>query len=189
MERCIYWSCPLYVNGQQVLSDSSGTIQFSANANQNVGIVTSGSGDIELNASGTGVINLQSGITVDSGQTLTGTGGLTMGSNINLNSNYINNLGTPNASTDAATKAYVDSQVAGKDALSELSGDSDDITEGSSNLFHTTERVQDIAGAQIATNGSHTGISASYDDSGDGAIDLTVSLGSFDTDNLSEGPN
>ena len=113
----------LYVNGQQVLSDSSGTIQFSANANQNVGIVTSGSGDIELNASGTGVINLQSGITVDSGQTLTGTGGLTMGSNINLNSNYINNLGTPNASTDAATKAYVDSQVAGKDALSELSGD------------------------------------------------------------------
>ena len=30
----------LYVNGQQVLSDSSGTIQFSANANQNVGIVT-----------------------------------------------------------------------------------------------------------------------------------------------------
>ena len=177
----------LYVNGQQVLSDSSGTIQFSANANQNVGIVTSGSGDIELNASGTGVINLQSGITVDSGQTLTGTGGLTMGSNLNLNSNYINNLGTPNASTDAATKAYVDSQVAGKDALSELSGDSDDITEGSSNLFHTTERVQDIAGAQIATNGSHTGISASYDDSGDGAIDLTVSLGSFDTDNLSEG--
>ena len=177
----------LYVNGQQVLSDSSGTIQFSANANQNVGIVTSGSGDIELNASGTGVINLQSGITVDSGQTLTGTGGLTMGSNINLNSNYINNLGTPAASTDAATKAYVDSQVAGKDALSELSGDSDDITEGSSNLFHTTERVQDIAGAQIATNGSHTGISASYDDSGDGAIDLTVSLGSFDTDNLSEG--
>jgi len=177
----------LYVNGQQVLSDSSGTIQFSANANQNVGIITSGSGDIELNASGTGVINLQSGITVDSGQTLTGTGGLTMGSNLNLNSNYINNLGTPSASTDAATKAYVDSQVAGKDALSELSGDSDDITEGSSNLFHTTERVQDIAGAQIATNGSHTGISASYDDSGDGAIDLTVSLGSFDTDNLSEG--
>ena len=36
-------------------------------------------------------------------------------------------------------------------------------------------------------NGLHTGISASYDDPGDGAIDLTVSLGSFDTDNLSEG--
>ncbi len=194
----------LYVNGTKVIEDNSGTIQFSANANQNVGIVTSGSGDVELNASGTGVINLQSGITVDSGQVLTGTGGLTMGSNINLNSNYINNLGTPNASTDAATKAYVD--AVDTDAVAEGSNnlyhttarvnsvfdtklaaaDTGDLSEGS-NLYHTTERVQDIAGAQLATNGSHTGISASYDDSGDGAIDLTVSLGSFDTDNLSEG--
>ena len=36
----------LYVNGQQVLSDSSGTIQVSANSNQNISILTSGSGDI-----------------------------------------------------------------------------------------------------------------------------------------------
>jgi len=38
----------------------------------------------------------------------------------------------------------------------------------------TTEEVQDIVGAQIVTNGSHTLISAAYDDAGDGAIDLTV---------------
>ena len=232
----------LYVNGQQVLSDSSGTIQVSANANQNIGILTSGSGDIELNASGTGVLNLQSNVTLDSGVYLTSTGGLQMSSNIDMNSGYINNVGTPSASTDVANKAYVDAQVDTADALSELSGDTDDITEGSTNLFftnaradariaaattddvsegsnnlyhttarvnsvfdtklaaadtgdlsegsnlyHTTERVQDIAGAQLATNGSHTGISASYDDAGDGAIDLTVSLASFDTDNLSEG--
>ena len=37
-----------------------------------------------------------------------------------------------------------------------------------------TESVQDIAGAQVATNGSHTGIGATYDDAGDGAIDLTL---------------
>ena len=165
----------LYVNGQQVVSDSSGTIQISANANQNVGVITSGSGDIELNASGTGVINLQSAITIDSGQVLTGTGGLTMGSNINVNSNYLNNVGTPVQNADAATKLYVDQQVAAKDALSELSGDSDDITEGSTNLFHSTERVQDVAGAQLATNGSHTGIAFTYDDAGDGAIDAVVS--------------
>ena len=36
---------------------------------------------------------------------------------------------------------YVDSQVATKDALSELSGDSDDITEGSTNLFFTNARA------------------------------------------------
>ena len=36
-----------------------------------------------------------------------------------------------------SVKAYVDSQVDTADALSELSGDSDDITEGSTNLFFT----------------------------------------------------
>ena len=65
--------------------------------------------------------------------------------------------------------------------------DTDNLTEGSTNLFHTTERVQDVVGGQIVTNGSHTGISFAYDDANDGAIDATVSLASFDTDNLSEG--
>ena len=37
-----------------------------------------------------------------------------------------------------------------------------------------TEAVQDVSGAQLATNGSHTGITASYDDAGDGAIDLAL---------------
>ncbi len=38
----------------------------------------------------------------------------------------------------------------------------------------TTEQVQDIVGAQLDTNGSHTLITATYDDAGDGAIDLVV---------------
>ena len=64
--------------------------------------------------------------------------------------------------------------------------DTSDFAE-SGNLFHTTERVQDVVGAQIVSNGSHTGISFTYDDATDGAIDATVSLSSFDTDDLSEG--
>ena len=36
------------------------------------------------------------------------------------------------------------------------------------------EEVQDLVGAQIVTNGSHSGIAATYDDAGDGAIDLNV---------------
>ena len=220
----------LYVNGQKVLEDDSGTITVSADANQNLTIKTSGSGDVELNASGTGVINLQSGITVDAGQVLTGTSGLTMGSNINFNSNSINNLDDPVNAQDGATKAYVDAQILTKDntdemtegstnlyftnaradarianaidtdvafgsasdslvpsqlavktyvdaqvdtadALSELSGDTDDITEGSSNLFHTTARaraaisVTDAGGDGSLTYGSgvltYTGPSAS----------------------------
>jgi len=55
------------------------------------------------------------------------------------------------------------------------------------NLYHTTERVQDVTGGQFVTNGTHTGISFAYDDAVDGAIDATVSLASFDTDDLSEG--
>jgi len=39
-----------------------------------------------------------------------------------------------------------------------------------------TEAVQDVAGAQVATNGSHTGIAATYDDAGDGAVDLTLTV-------------
>ena len=37
-----------------------------------------------------------------------------------------------------------------------------------------TESIQDIVGAQLVTNGSHTNVTATYDDAGDGAIDLSV---------------
>ena len=67
--------------------------------------------------------------------------------------------------------------------------DTDDVSEGSTNLYHTTERVQDVVGGQFITNGTHTGISFSYDDFTDGAIDATVSLSSFSTSDLSEGTN
>jgi len=88
-----------------------------------------------------------------------------------------------------SVKAYVDSQVDTVDHLSELGGTTDNLTEGSSKLFHTTERVQDVVGGQLVTNGSHTGVSFAYDDGGDGAIDATVSLGGFSTSDLSEGSN
>ena len=38
----------------------------------------------------------------------------------------------------------------------------------------STEDVQDIVGGQLVTNGSHTNLTAAYDDAGDGAVDLTV---------------
>jgi hypothetical protein len=48
-----------------------------------------------------------------------------------------------------------------------------EITTGNSAGL-TTEQVQDAIAAQLVTNGSHTGISFAYDDSGDGAIDATI---------------
>jgi len=186
----------LYVNGQQVISDSSGTIQFTANTNQNISILTTGSGDLELQSGGD--IQLKSNIVLSSGKSITTAGGgaTEQGGNIDMNSNYINNLGTPVASTDAATKAYVDAQVDTADALSELSGDTDDITEGSTNLYFTPARargnisVTDAGGdGSLAYNGStgvitYTGPSASevraHVSAGDG---LDVSSGSFSVDN------
>lgn len=58
--------------------------------------------------------------------------------------------------------------------------DTGDLAEGS-NLYHTTERVQDIAGAMFTGN-SESGITATYQDA-DGTIDLAVS----NTDSIAEG--
>ena len=48
-------------------------------------------------------------------------------------------------------------------ALTYTQGNSDTVAEGSTNLYHTTERVQDAAAAMI-TNATHGNISVVYDD-------------------------
>jgi len=60
-----------------------------------------------------------------------------------------------------SVKAYVDSQVSSKDALSELSGSTDDVSEGSTNLYFTNERVDDRVGAMVVGG---TNITATYND-------------------------
>ena len=155
----------LYVNGQQVISDNSGTIQISADSGQNISIVTSGGGSVEL-TSGSGVIEMKSNVQLASNKTISTAGGgaTQQGGNIDMNSNYINNLGTPVDSGDAASKSYVDAQVQTKDALSELSGDTDDVTEGSTNLYYTDTRarasisVTDAGGDGSLAYNSTTGV-------------------------------
>ena len=122
----------LYVNGQQVLSDNSGTIQVSADNNQNISVLTTGSGDVELTAGGS--IQLKSDVVLSAGKTISQVGGLVQASNINMNSNSINNLDDPVAAQDGATKAYVDAQILTKD-------NTDEITEGSNNLYYTNARA------------------------------------------------
>lgn len=92
-------------------------------------------------------------LTLSGVQTITGN--KTFSGTVDLGSSAIAATKSPNNnSTSVATTAYVDAAVSGASV--------------------SAEQVQDIVGAQIATNGSHTGISASYDDAGDGAIDLSL---------------
>jgi hypothetical protein len=67
---------------------------------------------------------------------------------------------------------YNDSSNTLTPVISLSSFDTDNLSEGSSNLYHTTERVQDIVGAMFSSN-TETGITVSYEDS-DGTIDLVV---------------
>ena len=70
------------------------------------------------------------------------------------------------------TVTYDDSDGTIDAVVSLSSFDTDNLSEGSSNLYHTPERVQDIVGAMFSSN-TETGITASYED-GDGTIDLVV---------------
>jgi len=163
----------LYVNGQQVLSDNSGTIQVSADTNQNISILTTGTGDIELTSGGD--IQLKTDVVISADKTITSSGGVKYASNINMNSNNINNVDNPVSAQDAATKAYVDAQVATKD-------NTDEITEGSSNLYFTNERAQDAVGSIIAGSGN---VGVAYDDAA-GTITISESLTTTD---ITEGDN
>ena len=57
-------------------------------------------------------------------------------------------------------------------AVSLASFDTDNLSEGSSNLYHTSERVADVVGAMVTSN-TESGITVTYDDS-DNTLDFAV---------------
>ena len=180
----------LYVNGQKVLEDNSGTIQVSADVNQNIHVLTTGTGDVEFTAGGT--IQMKSNVVISSGKTISSGGGSAtrFGGNVNMNSNNINNVDDPVAAQDAATKAYVDAQVQTKDTLAELSGDTDDVPEGSTNLYFTNARADARADARIGaadTDDLSEGSNNLYYTSGRANTDFDTRIATKDTDDLSEG--
>ena len=103
----------------------------------------------------------------------TGTSAFTAGTDLSFSGNTINH----DASGASAGSYGSATQVPGYtvDAQGHLTAASNTtIAIASTAITDFAEATQDVAGAQIATNGSHTGLTAAYDDAGDGAIDLTV---------------
>ena len=120
----------------------------------------------------------------------TGTQAFTAGTGVAISGNTIN-VGTASAArivtnadnidlatTGVSAASYGSATATGTftvDAYGRLSAASaTTIAIPSTAVTDFTEATQDVSGAQLATNGSHTGITATYDDAGDGAIDLAL---------------
>ena len=113
-------------------------------------------------------------------------------------------LDEDNMASDSATKipsqqsvkAYVDSQVATKDALGELSGDTDDVSEGSTNLYFTNARAdaritnaikdEDNMASDSATHVPSQQSVKAYVDAGDLSL---IDEDNFSTDSASRPPS
>ena len=63
----------LYINGQKVLEEDSGTIVVGADVNQNISLTTTGTGDIEFNPGGS--IELKGNVVLAAGKTMSQAGG------------------------------------------------------------------------------------------------------------------
>ena len=117
----------LYVNGKQVLTETSGTMTFTAEVDQNMRVTTTGSGLLQFGSSTTGV-NIDGTLQIAAGKRITSSDGVKVqfGDDVELNNNKVIGVGAPTALTDAATKGYVDT------AISAVSTSS--IAQGNSNI-------------------------------------------------------
>lgn len=102
----------LYVNGQKVLQDDSGTITFSADVDENIRIKTLGTGILQLGSSTTN-INIDGTLQIAAGKNITDSAGIKVnfGDAIEMNGNKVIGLGAPSSGSDAATKTYVDTAI------------------------------------------------------------------------------
>ena len=89
----------------------SGTIVVQADANQSLTTQVSGSGVLTLTSATT--IAMNGTMQMAAGKKITDVGGnaVTFGDKVDMDSNKIENVGTPTAATDGANKSYVDSTV------------------------------------------------------------------------------
>ena len=96
--------------------------------------------------------------------------------------------GTTQGGSPLATEAFVTTTLQAADSLAELSGNSDDISEGSTNLFFTDARAR--AAISVTGAGSYNSTTGVIDITG-GVTSVNSLTGAvvLDTDDISEGAN
>ena len=101
----------LYIDGQKVIESNSGTIVVQADPNQSLTTQVSGTGVLTLTSATS--VNINGTLQMAAGKKITDVGGnaVTFGDKVDMDSNKIENVGTPTALTDGANKSYVDSTV------------------------------------------------------------------------------
>ena len=147
----------LYVNGQKVLQDESGTIVLSADLDQNLSIQTKGSGDIIFDPTGTGVISLRGPVQMQVGSNFVSSDGNAISF---INPIAVNAIAGATNNTDLTLSAQGTGQVKVDDTLT-VTGDL--IIQGTTtNLSVTNLTVQDnivdLAGETTGTPTANAGL-------------------------------
>ena len=145
----------LYVNGQKVVEDSSGTIVVSADDNQNVSVQTGGSGDVELDPTGTGSIQLKGPVEIQAGNNVTSSDGNAISFS---NSIDVDAIESRSADTNLVLSANGTGVVAVSDSLT-VSGD---LTVSGTTTTVNSETIN-LADNVIALNSNFTSGSPTED--------------------------
>jgi hypothetical protein len=145
----------LYVNGQKVVEDSSGTIVVSADDDQNVSVQTGGSGDVELDPTGTGSIQLKGPVEVQAGSNITSSDGnaITFANSIDVDA-----IESRSTNTNLVLSANGSGVVAVSDSLT-VSGD---LTVSGTTTTVNSETIS-LADNIIALNSNFTSGSPTED--------------------------
>jgi hypothetical protein len=142
----------LYIGGQKVIEDNSGTITINADPNQNLTVQTTGTGGLNVQSTGSGGISIdaasesvqvKSDMVVSVGKTISTVGGAAtkFGGDIDMQTNTVSGLGAPSMDADAATKLYVDDRIAESTISGGKTFSDDVIISGNLTVSGTTTTV------------------------------------------------
>jgi hypothetical protein len=184
----------LYVNGKQVISDNSGTITVSTDLDQNLQFKTTGTGALQLVCGASGTISVGGTLQIASGNNITDSAGVKVqfGDAIEMNGNKIIGIGAPSASTDAATKGYVDTAVGAVSTSSISQGNSNvSVTDSGTgtvtvSVDGSTALTVTSAGVTVAGNLTVSGATTTVESNTISLADNIITLNSDATGNASQ---